>query len=114
MSSIAVAAPLKERLAELREEQHEIETLLSRYEGEQPKAKAAKVAKPKVKGRGRPPVRTNEFTSLVEKNPGITVGEAASQMKIKPNYLYRLSADLIQQGRVSKNGRGFEIKGEAN
>lgn len=119
MSGIAVAVPLKERLAELREEQREIENLLARYEGEQqPKARKAVTArKPKTKakatttkkrGRGRPPVRANEFISLVEKNPGITVGEAAKQMKIKPNYLYRLSANLIKQGRVAKDGRGFK------
>lgn len=118
MSGIAVAAPLKERLAELREEQREIENLLARYEGEQPKVRKTKAAAPKPKakakattkkrGRGRPPVRANEFISLVEKNPGITVSEAAKQMKIKPNYLYRLSADLVKQGRVNKQGRGFK------
>ena len=37
---------------------------------------------------------------LVKANPGITASEIAKQMKIKPNYLYRVMGDLQKEGRV--------------
>ena len=44
---------------------------------------------------------------IVEANPGITATEVAKQMKIKPNYLYRVLAELEQEGRVRKDGRAY-------
>jgi DNA-binding HxlR family transcriptional regulator len=32
-------------------------------------------------------------------------------MKIKPNYLYRVLADLEQEGRVRKDGRAYHPAG---
>ncbi len=48
---------------------------------------------------------------LVTENPGISASEIAKQMKIKPNYLYRVLADLEQQGRVRKDGRAYHPAG---
>jgi len=45
--------------------------------------------------------------ALVEKNPGISASEIAKQMKIKPNYLYRVLGELEKEGRVKKKGRAY-------
>jgi DNA-binding MarR family transcriptional regulator len=44
---------------------------------------------------------------LVEQNPGISASDIAKQMKIKPNYLYRVLGELEKEGRVSKKGREY-------
>jgi DNA-binding IscR family transcriptional regulator len=44
---------------------------------------------------------------MVKQNPGITASEIAKKMKIQPNYLYRVMADLEKQGRVKKDGRKY-------
>ena len=105
---------MKSRLAVLREETREIEQALAAVKGKsQTKAKAASKTKAKAKSsngrRGRKPGRAPQFISLVEKNPGVTISEAAKQMKIKPNYLYRISADLLSDGRITKDGHGYKV-----
>jgi predicted HTH transcriptional regulator len=55
--------------------------------------------------------RAEEAVKIVSANPGITASQIAAEMKIKPNYLYRVMADLQKQGRVSKRGRGYHPKG---
>jgi len=109
---------MKSRLAVLREETREIEQALAAVKGKSQtkvKAKAASKTKAKVKAkssngrRGRKPGRAPQFISLVEKNPGVTISEAAKQMKIKPNYLYRVSADLLSDGRITKDGHGYKV-----
>jgi DNA-binding MarR family transcriptional regulator len=44
---------------------------------------------------------------LIEQNPGISASDVAKQMKIKPNYLYRVLGDLEKEGRVKKSGRQY-------
>jgi DNA-binding MarR family transcriptional regulator len=44
---------------------------------------------------------------LIEQNPGISASDVAKQMKIKPNYLYRVLGDLEKEGRVKKSGRSY-------
>ena len=116
---------MKSRLAVLREETREIEQALAAVKGKSQtkvKAKAASKTKAKAKSsnakakakssngrRGRKPGRAPQFISLVEKNPGVTISEAAKQMKIKPNYLYRVSADLLSDGRITKDGHGYKV-----
>jgi DNA-binding MarR family transcriptional regulator len=43
----------------------------------------------------------------VKANPGISASEIAKKMRIKPNYLYRVLADLEKEGRVKKDGRAY-------
>ena len=45
--------------------------------------------------------------SLVAANPGISASDMAKKMNIKPNYLYRVLADLEKQGKVRKDGRAY-------
>ena len=44
---------------------------------------------------------------LISANPGVTASEMAKQMKIKPNYLYRVLGDLQKEKRVRKDGRKY-------
>ena len=37
--------------------------------------------------------------------------DVAKQMKIKPNYLYRVLGDLEKEGRVKKDGRNYHPAG---
>ncbi len=81
-------------------------------------------AKPKRKaGRpGRPPgkrragrrkgsgTRAAEALAFVKGQPGITIPELAAKMGIKQNYLYRVLPGLQQEGKVSKQGRGWYPK----
>ena len=44
-------------------------------------------------------------------NPGISASEIAKRMKIKPNYLYRVLAELEKEGKVRKDGRAYHPAG---
>ena len=49
----------------------------------------------------------DQAVKLIEANPGISASEIAKQMKIKPNYLYRVLGDLQKEGKVKKSGRSY-------
>jgi DNA-binding IclR family transcriptional regulator len=55
--------------------------------------------------------RADQAVKLVTENPGISASDIAKRMKIKPNYLYRVLADLEQEGRVRKDGRAYHPAG---
>ena len=60
--------------------------------------------------RGRPAgsgARAQEALKLVRAHPGITIGELAKRMKIKPNYLYRVLPGLEKAGHVKKRDKGY-------
>ena len=79
-----------------------------------PKAKRKKAGRP-----GRPPgrrrvgrrkgsgTRAAEALAFVQGQPGITIPELAAKMGIKQNYLYRVLPGLQQEGKVTKQGRGW-------
>jgi hypothetical protein len=61
--------------------------------------------------RGRPRgsgTRKAQALALVEAKPGITIPEMAKEMGITPNYLYRVVPELAKNGKVKKNGKGWE------
>jgi hypothetical protein len=63
-----------------------------------------------TRGPGRPratTARAQEALKLVHRHPGITIGEMAKRMKIKPNYLYRILPDLEKDGKVNKRDKGY-------
>lgn len=107
---------LKKRLAELDEERKRLERALGELGGKvtgrsgrgpgRPRGSGAKRAAPK-KRRRRKGTRADQAVSLVESNPGISASDIAKQMKIKPNYLYRVLGDLEKEGRVKKKGRQY-------
>lgn len=110
---------LKGRLADLNSERDQIEKALG--------ALSSNGTAPRRRGRGRPKgsksrrakgarggTRAAQCVDLVRKNPGITASEIAKAMKIKPNYLYRVLADLEKQKLVKKKGRKYEVGSKAS
>ena len=61
----------------------------------------------KRRRRRRGGTRADQAVALVEQNPGISASEIAKQMKIKPNYLYRVLGEMEKEGRVTKKGREY-------
>jgi DNA invertase Pin-like site-specific DNA recombinase len=105
------------RLAELDDERKRLERALAELGGKaigrtpgrrpgRPRGSGAKASGPK-KRRRRSGTRADQAVKLVEGNPGISASDIAKQMKIKPNYLYRVLGDLEKEGRVSKKGRQY-------
>jgi sugar-specific transcriptional regulator TrmB len=114
---------LNRRLAELDEARKKIEGALSelggkvttrrgpgRPRGSSRKASAAKkstgAAAPRRRKR-RGGTRADQAVKLIEGKPGISASDVAKEMKIKPNYLYRVLGDLEKEGRVKKDGRKY-------
>jgi DNA invertase Pin-like site-specific DNA recombinase len=58
--------------------------------------------------------RADQAVKLVEGNPGVSAAEIAKQMKIKPNYLYRVLGELEKEGRVTKKGREYHPGGKGS
>jgi sugar-specific transcriptional regulator TrmB len=73
--------------------------------GKRKTATTATTSRPRRKRRGG--TRADQAVSLIEKKPGISAADVAKQMKIKPNYLYRVLGDLEKEGRVKKQGRQY-------
>lgn len=63
------------------------------------------------KRRRRGGTRADQAVKLVTGEPGISASQIAEKMKIKPNYLYRVLADLENEGRVRKDGRAYHPAG---
>jgi hypothetical protein len=82
--------------------------------------KAAKpqrtASKPAAKGARRPGrrkgsgARAGQALAVIQGQPGITTGELAKAMGIKPNYLYRILPSLQKERKIAKKGRGWEAK----
>jgi predicted Rossmann fold nucleotide-binding protein DprA/Smf involved in DNA uptake len=81
-----------------------------------PRGSAAKKATSTTAGKGGAPrrrrkrrggTRADQAVKLIAENPGISASDVAKQMKIKPNYLYRVLGDLEKEGRVKKDGRSY-------
>ena len=89
----------------------------------------AGMEQPRRRGPGRPPGSTNrpkagngrrrrrrrsggtrgeQALTVVRQNPGITVSELGDKLGIsQKNYLYRVMANLQEDGAVRKEGKGF-------
>jgi sugar-specific transcriptional regulator TrmB len=107
---------VQKRLADLDDERKRLERALAELGG-----KAARRAPGRPRGsktnnrsgtaprrrRRRGGTRADQAVKLIEKEPGISASDVAKQMKIKPNYLYRVLGDLEKEGRVKKQGRQY-------
>jgi hypothetical protein len=58
--------------------------------------------------RGRRGTRAAQALELVRSRPGITIPELAKEMKIAPNYLYRVLPPLAEQGEIKRDGKGWQ------
>ena len=59
------------------------------------------------RGRRAGNTRGNQALELVRSRPGITIPEIASELKIEPNYLYRVMPKLVGDGQVKREGQGW-------
>jgi hypothetical protein len=59
------------------------------------------------RGRRGGGTRGAQALELVKSKPGITIPEIASQLKIEPNYLYRVMPGLVKDGAIKKQGKGW-------
>jgi hypothetical protein len=70
------------------------------------------------RGPGRPRgrrggnTRSAQALELVRSQPGITIPEIATAMKIEPNYLYRVMPKLTSDGLVTRDGQGWHAAAE--
>jgi hypothetical protein len=51
--------------------------------------------------------RATQALELVRSRPGITIPQIAEQLKIEPNYLYRVMPKLVEDGSVKREGQGW-------
>jgi hypothetical protein len=115
----------EERLAELDEERKQLREVLSALKGDgssgrgrpSRRAKSTQSSAPRPGRRRRKGgTRAEHAEKAVAGHPGITASQIAEELKIKPNYVYRVMTELVKDGRVSKKGTGYfppEGDGEA-
>jgi sugar-specific transcriptional regulator TrmB len=108
---------ISKRLSELDEERGRLERALGelgqkvhptrrgRGPGRPRGSSSTKKASPKR--RRRKGGRADQAVALIEAKPGISAAEVATELKIKPNYVYRVLGDLGKEGRVKKKGRQY-------
>jgi hypothetical protein len=110
------ASLIRERIKELDAERGELERALASLTGGRegrrgpgrPRGSGSKApATGRRRRRRRGGTRADQAVKLIADSPGISASQIAEQMKIKPNYLYRVLAGLEQEGRVRKNGRAY-------
>jgi transposase-like protein len=107
---------VEKRLRELDQERERLERALADLSGGRVGRRGP--GRPRGSGgkrrrRRRGGTRADQAVKLVESNPGVSASEIAKQMKIKPNYLYRVMGDLQKEGRVRKRGRGYHPAGSS-
>lgn len=113
---------VQKRLADLDEERQRLERALAELGGKTARRSPGRprgskkstsasstpaAAKPRKRRKRRGGTRADQAVSLIEGAPGISASDVAKQMKIKPNYLYRVLGDLEKEGRVKKDGRKY-------
>jgi hypothetical protein len=110
------AGLIRERLKELDSERKQLERALASLtngrEGRRgpgrPRGASSGPGARRGRRRGRRrTTRADQAVKLIQENPGIGASDIARQMKIKPNYLYRVLGDLQKEGRVKKSGRAY-------
>jgi predicted HTH transcriptional regulator len=70
---------------------------------------ARKTGRPRGRRAGN--TRANQALNLVRETPGITIPQIAEQLKIEPNYLYRVMPKLVEDGQVKRDGQGWHPAG---
>ena len=106
------------RLKELEDEKRRLEKALSNLKGERRgpgRPRGSRSASGSSGGRRRRRrrggTRADHALKAVQAQPGISASEIATKLKIKPNYVYRVMAGLAEDGKVTKDGRGYTATG---
>lgn len=105
---------LRERIKELDAERSQLDRALASLTGGRegrrgpgrPRGSGSQAKGGRKRG-GRRNTRSDQAVKLIGENPGISASEIAKQLKIKPNYMYRVLGDLQKEGRVKKSGRSY-------
>jgi sugar-specific transcriptional regulator TrmB len=109
---------VEKRLADLDEERKRLERALAELGGKATRrapgrprgsksSSTATASTPRRRRKRRGGTRADQAVNLITSEPGISASDVAKQMKIKPNYLYRVLGDLEKEGRVKKQGRQY-------
>jgi hypothetical protein len=113
---------IEARLKELQDEVKKLEAAHHALSGTQrgpgrPRGSGAATTKTTTRRRaarrpGRPRgrrggTRSAQALELVKSRPGITIPEIAKELKIAPNYLYRVMPGLVKDGSVKQDGKGY-------
>jgi sugar-specific transcriptional regulator TrmB len=109
---------VQKRLADLDDERKRLERALAELGGKARRAPgrprgskstttSTSTGAPRRRRKRRGGTRADQAVNLITKEPGISASDVAKQMKIKPNYLYRVLGDLEKEGRVKKQGRQY-------
>lgn len=109
---------VQKRLADLDEERRRLERALAELGGKATRrapgrprgsksSSTASAGTPRRRRKRRGGTRADQAVNLITSAPGISASDVAKQMKIKPNYLYRVLGDLEKEGRVKKQGRQY-------
>lgn len=103
---------IEERIKELDDERGRLERALADLKGTRrgpgrPTGSTSAPAPTRRRRRRRGGTRAEQTLKLVTENPGISASEVAAKLKIKPNYVYRVMADLQADGTVVKKGREY-------
>jgi predicted HTH transcriptional regulator len=112
--AVAEAAELlRARLRDLDAERAKLErALASLTDGREGKRgpgrpRGSRSAGTATRRRRRGGTRADHAVKLIAQKPGITASEIARELKIKPNYMYRVLSDLQKDGKVRKDGRAY-------
>lgn len=122
---------LEERRAELHSELQNIEDAISALGGKVTKAVSAATGRTRRRGPAKPApaaaapaapskptpaprrrrrrggTRGEQAVKLISDKPGLTASQIATQLGIKPNYMYRVLGELENEGKVRKDGRKY-------
>ena len=104
------ASLIRERISELDAERDQLDACAGEPHWGAPGARARRAtrgASGRSSGRRRRGTRADQAVSMIGANPGVSASEIAKRMKIKPNYLYRVLAELEKEGKVRKEGRSY-------
>lgn len=110
---------IEDRLKEIDEERKRLEKALASLIGEhrgsgrprRSRSRGAAATGGRRRRRRRGGTRADHALKAVQAQPGITASEIATKLKIKPNYVYRVMAGLVEDGKVTKEGRGYTATG---
>jgi Winged helix-turn-helix DNA-binding len=119
----AIRKLVEERLAEIDKERQELQEALNALTGKVTGGRVGGHGKRSRRGKSRSGssgsksrpgkrrrkggTRAEHAMKAVAANPGIKASEIAEQLKIKPNYVYRVMGELVKEGQVTKKGTGY-------
>ena len=112
---------LEERRSELQDELKQIDRAIKDLGGSSSRSSSGRGpgrprgsrngTTPKRRRRRRGGTRAEQALKYLTENPGMTAAEISSKLGIKPNYVYRVMAELETDGKVKKQGKTYHPVG---